>query len=153
MKTKEIECCEASLKVLSVITETGKSDFTYDEGFAIAGIYWTTVAKEIGATQAGYFEYGELHITASGYLDEIRVQKLLLHERLIKEKEDRELAIREKNDNIEFGRKGYELAKKSFALGEKNSKWATRGVIFTSIVALGQLIQWIIMIIQWISNS
>lgn len=62
-----------------------------------------------------------------------------------KAEHDRELSNQEKVENMRYGKKAYGLA-------ENTAKWNKRNIIFTGIVALGQIIQWIILIVQWISN-
>lgn len=55
--------------------------------------------------------------------------------------EDRLLSNLEKKESIEYGRKGY-------AIAEKSLRWSRFSIIVAALVALGQTVQWIIMIIQ-----
>jgi len=119
--------------------------YTYDKGCKIAGDYWMAICTYLKERHLARVNYGDLYIYQFPPLASIIADCKDMIAAIEKADHDRDLSNREKIENITYGRKAYELA-------EKTAKWNKRHLIVTGIVALGQIVQWIILIIQWLSR-
>lgn len=121
-----------------------KTFMTYEELREIVGNRWRQVVDYLDDTE---------HI-ANRCLGGMQCKDVDLFESVLqkcrdninhlrKEESDRRISNQEKLDNIKYGKKAYDLA-------EKTAKWNKKHLIITGAVAAGQLIQWIILLMQWI---
>lgn len=104
---KNIDYCERALKVYAEILDNGKTHFTYNEGESIAGCYWMPIADEMERHKAGYSDYGAFTATVMARLLKLRAETQAL---LIKRKEEKALydtSIKEKIENIKYGKRGF----------------------------------------------
>ena len=131
------------LEVLYTLDEKDSRPLHQLDFRAKTGIYYEKIEKEL--FDNGIISYRSprplVCLKGSRLLEYIEKTELELDE-INKMEADRKLSIREKEENI----KAHELAERSF-------RWSRGGIIFTSIVAIGQIIQWIIMIVRWIRQS
>lgn len=134
------------INVIDYLTNPNSWDVFPDKGEELAGNYWPEIGRLLSKDyHAGWFENGRFHISNRPILTSLREDCAHTIERIDKAEQDRNLSNQEKIENISYGRKAYMLA-------ENTAKWNKRSIIFTCIVASGQIIQWIILIIQWLSN-
>lgn len=143
------EFYESVIRVIDYLNPYSKEvwDVMPGKGAELAGDYWPEIGRMFKEDlHLGWFDWGRFHINKRERLASLKKECEHIIARIEKAEADRELANREKIENITYGRKAYELA-------EKTSKWTKGSIIFTSLVALGQLIQWIILIIQWLQGS
>lgn len=116
---------------------------SYDEGVALVGDYWVAVVNFLADSGLACANYGSLRIFQLPPLIPVLADCRAMLASIAKAEADRELANREKEENIRYGRMGCELAEKN----QKLTKW---GIFFTAAVAIGQ---WIIMIVQSLLRS
>lgn len=141
-----IEFYRSVIRVIDHIAD-GNRNVSCEKGDELAGNYWPAIVLLFKESHAvSVMSGGSIIVTQGHYLNPLYEDSRQAIKKIEKAEADRELANREKIENITYGRKAYELA-------EKTSKWTKGSIIFTSLVALGQLIQWIILIIQWLQDS
>ncbi len=130
---------------LQYACDNRQRNYPYDKGIEIAGDYWMAICEFLKEKHLARVNYGDLYIFRFPPLIPIIADCKAIIKDFDKAEHDRELANREKIENISYGKKAY-------ALAEKTAKWNKRHLIITGIVALGQIAQWIILIIQWLSK-
>lgn len=105
------EFYQSVIRVIEYISE-GNRSILCEKGEELAGNYWPAVVvlfKEHHAVSV--MEGGDIHVTQWQYLNPI-YEDCKNHVRFIEKAEaDRELANREKIENITYGRKGYRLSR------------------------------------------
>lgn len=143
MESKEYY--EALLRVYDYLSEN-RDGIDCATATNLADEYWPRIAHVFKDAGAGLIEYGgDFYPTQGHLLNPLAADArnaLAQYERM---DQDRELENNTKIESVTYARKAY-------LLSEKTARWQRRGLIFTGIVALGQLTQWIIMIVRWISN-
>lgn len=92
MTYKNIDYCNAALKVLSAILNDGKKTFTFEEGERIAGIYWRSIVQEMVNAKSGFSDYGDFNATITANLLPLLAETTSLREKLTKEEYDRNLS-------------------------------------------------------------
>jgi len=139
------EYYQSFVTFLQTACDNQQRSYTYEEGSQIAGDYWMAICTYLKERHLARVNYGDLYIFQFPPLLPTIAECKAAIAAIEKAESDRELANREKIENIKYGKKAYELA-------EKTAKWNKRHLIVTGIVALGQIAQWIILIIQWLSK-
>lgn len=91
MDNKNIEYCDAALKVLSAILDDGKKSFSFEEGQDLAGIYWRSVVGEMVEAKAGFSDYGSFNASITANLLPMLAETAALRDKLVKEEHDRKL--------------------------------------------------------------
>lgn len=140
------EYYQSFVTFLQSACESKRVEYTYEEGRRIAGDYWMAICGFLKERHLARVDYGDLHILKFPPLLPVIADCKAMVEAIEKAEHDRDLANREKVENIKYGKKAYELA-------DKTAKWNKRHLIVTGIVALGQIAQWIILIIRWLSKT
>lgn len=137
---------EAVIHVIEYLNENNRKEISKRKGIEMAGDYWTEVGK-LFKSNAQYciFEHGDLSINNLEELLPLFNEYKHFVAEIEKAEYDRNLANEESISNIKYGIKGYDLAKKS-------SKWSKASIIISAIVAAGQLTQWILMLLQYLSQ-
>lgn len=139
------EYYQSFVTFLQTACDNQQRSYTFDKGSEIAGDYWMAICTYLKERHLARVDYGDLYIFQFPPLLPTIAECKAAIAAIEKAESDRYLSNREKIENITYGKKGYDLAEKSF-------KWTKWGLIFTSLVAVGQLIQWIILIIRWLSK-
>lgn len=104
---KNIDYCEKALNVYAEILDKRKTYFTYKEGETIAGCWWVQIVKEMEKHKAGYSDYGTFTVTITGNLLALRAEHQSLLTKLQRDKILYDITIKEKVDNIKYGRRGF----------------------------------------------
>lgn len=106
----------------------------------LCGHYWPLIAEVFSDLKAGVLDTdGCFHVTLPHRLLPALADAQDRIEVLLQRRADRELVNKERIENITYSRNAYKLAERSF-------KWNKRHIVITSIVALAQIAQWILLI-------
>jgi len=88
-----------------------RRDYPYEDGCAIAGDYWMAVCKHLKEQKLARLNYGDLHIFQFPPLLPIIADCKAAISAIERAEHDRDLANREKIENITYGKKGYKISK------------------------------------------
>lgn len=130
---------EALVKFLNHVCETERLAYERQEGEALTGPYWMKICQLLDERGLGYASYGSLSLKNTLMLPSVIAEFSDKIDIIASEERSRSLSDREKIENIKYGRAAYDLS-------VKNSRCNRANIVITSIVALGQIIQWIVML-------
>ncbi|MFG6426067.1 MAG: hypothetical protein K1W14_06685 [Muribaculaceae bacterium] len=139
---RSVHYLQTLMEVMKTIRES-KNRFILPKDFQrIADIYSDEIEKELQDNGVIFTTYPR-PLRSNSDLKLLRYMEIIQTEidSCLNMEEDRLLSNLEKKESIEYGRKGY-------AIAEKSLRWSRFSIIVAALVALGQTVQWIIMIIQ-----
>lgn len=140
-----IEYYREYLHLLEDACHTGRKIYTYEYGSEHIGDYWLAICQDLSERRLALNDRGDLQIRQLPPLVPLMAEFREQIEVMERAEKDRNLSNQHKIDDMAYGHKAYKLAKNS-------AKWNKWNITFSIIIAVGQIIQWIILICKWQST-
>ena len=117
----------------------------YDTLLSLSGDHWMDIMEYLIAEETGERVGGGFKPYDYRYIEALKPRCHAFIEKIDKAEEDRAISNDEKI-------RGIDIAQKSLCVSEKSQKYSRISLSVTIVVAIGQLIQWTIMLIQWLNS-